>query len=142
MAISTKPIPKRYGMASGAPGFRTLLVDEDPSDVRYYFGVLRALGHEVVVSESYTEALALLEQQNFDMAVVAQGGPAFEGRPVVAKALDINQELPVLVVARTLDIDCYLEAMEMGAADYLERCAAPRDFMRSVDAHLQMKAAA
>jgi len=30
----------------------------------------------------------------------------------------------------------------MGAADYLERCAAPRDLMRSVDNHLQMKAAA
>jgi DNA-binding NtrC family response regulator len=142
MAISMKSIHSRSGVAPGRPSFRTLLVDEDPSDVRYYFGVLRALGHEVVVTASYTEALALLEQQNFDMAVVAQGGPAFEGRPVVAKALEINQELPVLVVARTLDIDCYLEAMEMGAADYLERCAAPRDFMRSVDANLRIKAAA
>lgn len=142
MAISMKAISKRSGMASGRTGFLTLLVDEDPSDVRYYFGVLRALGHEVVVSQSYTKALDLLEQQNFDLAIVAQGGSAFEGRPVVAKALEINPELPVLVVARTLDIDCYLEAMEMGVADYLERCAAPRDFMRSVDAHLQIKAAA
>jgi len=41
-----------------------------------------------------------------------------------------------------LDIDCYLEAMEIGAADYLERCAAPRDFMRSVDSHLLVQAAA
>jgi DNA-binding NtrC family response regulator len=103
---------------------------------------LRALGHDVVISETYPDALSLLEQGNFDMAIVAQGGSAFEGRPVVAKARDINPDLPVLVVARTLDIDCYLEAMEMGAVDYLERCAAPRDFMRSVDTHLQMKAAA
>jgi DNA-binding NtrC family response regulator len=142
MVISVKAIPKQSSMAYGRPVCRTLLVDEDPSDVRYYYGVLRALGHEVVVAESYTGALALLEQENFDIAVVAQGGPGFEGWSVVAKALEINQELPVLVVARTLDIDCYLEAMEMGAADYLERCAAPRDFMRSVDVHLQMKAAA
>lgn len=134
--------PKPFKASYEGHRLRTLLVDEDPSDIRYYYGVLRALGHDVVVSVSYPEALSLLEHENFDMAVVSQGGPAFEGRPVVAKALEINPDLPVLVVARTLDIDCYLEAMEMGAADYLERCAAPRDFMRSVDTHLQMKAAA
>ena len=133
---------KRLNAAYGRPRRRTLLVDEDRSDIRYYYGVLRALGHDVVVSESYPEALSLLEQGNFDMAIVAQGSPAFEGRAVVARALAINPDMPVLVVARTLDIECYLEAMEMGAVDYLERCAAPRDFMRSVDNHLQIKAAA
>lgn len=122
--------------------FRTLLADEDPSDIRYYYGILRAIGHEVVVCKSYAEALALIDRENFDLVVVGQGSPAFEGRQVLVRALEINPEMPVLVVARTLDIDCYLEAMEIGAADYLERCAAPRDFMRSVDAHLQLKAAA
>lgn len=142
MSRRTSKTPKRVNAAHEQRRLRTLLVDEDPSDIRYYYGVLRALGHDVVVSASYPEAQSVLEQGNFDMAVVAQGGPSFEGRPVVAKALDINPDLPVLVVARTLDIDCYLEAMEMGAVDYLERCAAPRDFMRSVDAHLQVKVAA
>ncbi|HET7215357.1 MAG TPA: response regulator [Terriglobia bacterium] len=142
MAIPIKPAPKRFGAAYERPPLRILLVDEDPSNIRYYYGILRALGHDVVVSASYAEALSLLEKENFDMAVVAQGSPAFEGRAVVAKALETNPDLPVLVVARTLDIDCYMEAMEMGAVDYLERCAAPLDFMRSVDAHLEMKAAA
>ena len=142
MASPIKTTKKRFDAACAPPKFRTLLVDEDASDIRYYYGVLRALGHGVVVCNSYSEALALLDRENFDMAVVAQGSPAFEGREVLAKALDISPGLPVIVVARTLDIDCYLEAMEIGAADYLERCAAPRDFMRSVDSHLQMKAAA
>jgi DNA-binding NtrC family response regulator len=142
MASALKTVPSRFSTAHSQPKVRILLVDEDPSDVRYYYGVLRALGHEVVVAQSYAEALSRLEQENFDMAVVSRGSPAFEGRQVLARALEINPEMPVLVVAWTLDIDCYLEAMEIGAADYLERCAAPRDFMRAVDAHLQMKAAA
>lgn len=142
MASPIKTASKRFNLATARPTFRTLLVDEDSSDVRYYYGVLRALGHEVVVCKHYSEAMDVLERESFDMAVVAQGSPAFEGREVLAKALDISPGIPVLVVARTLDIDCYLEAMEIGAADYLERCAAPRDFMRSVDSHLQMKAAA
>ena len=121
---------------------RTLLVDEDPSDIRYYYGMLRALGHEVAIAGAYSEGLSLLEQVGFDLVIVGQGSSAFEGREILARAMEINPETPVLVVARTLDIDCYLEALEMGAVDYLERCAAPRDFMRAVDAHLQVEAAA
>ncbi len=142
MASIIEAAPTRINVAYREPRFKTLLVDEDPRDVRYFYGMLRAMGHEVVVSVSYEEALARLEREDFDMVVVAQGSPAFDGRPVLARALDVDPERPVLVVARTLDIDCYMEAMEMGAADYLERCAAPRDFMRSVDAHLRAKQAA
>lgn len=142
MASPVKAANKTFDLAHGQPSLRTLLVDEDPSDVRYYYGVLRAMGHEVMICQSYEEALALLERGPFDMVLVGQGSPAFEGRQVLVRALEINPQMPVLVVARTLDIDCYLEAMEIGAADYLERCAAPRDFMRSVDSHLQLKTAA
>ena len=142
MASIIEAAPTRINVAYHEPGFRTLVVDEDPSDARYYHGMLRALGHEVVVSVSYEEALARLEWEDFDMIVVAQGSPVFEGRRVLARALEADPKRPVLVAARTLDIDCYMEAMEMGAADYLERCAAPRDFMRSVDAHLRAKEAA
>lgn len=142
MKSPIKSTGKTFDLAYGLSKFRTFLVDEDPSDIRYYYGVLRAIGHEVVICESYADAPAILEREPFDMVVVGQGSPAFEGRPVLARALELNPQMPVLVVARTLDIDCYLEAMEMGAADYLERCAAPRDFMRSVDSHLQLKAAA
>lgn len=142
MAISIKTSPKHSVAASERRMRKILLVDEDASDIRYYYGILRALGHDVIVSDSYPEALALLEKENFDMAVVAQGSPAFEGRTVVAKALEIDADLPVLVVAKSLDIDCYLEAMEMGVADYLERCAAPLDFMRTVDTLVRLKAAA
>ena len=142
MASSIKRMKRKSDVSYSRPELRTLLVDEDPSDIRYYYGILRALGHDVQICGSYESALAVLDQENFDMVVVGQGSPAFEGREVLARALEINPATPVLVVARTLDIDCFLEALEMGAADYLERCAAPRDFMRAVDTHLQMRAAA
>jgi|SRR5690348_10605085 len=142
MASIIEAAPTRINVAYREPRFKTLIVDEDTSDARYYYGMLRALGHEVVVSASYEEALARLRRDDFDMVVVAQGSPAFEGRQVLARALEADPERPVLIVARTLDIDCYMEAMEMGAADYLERCAAPRDFMSSVDANLRAKEAA
>jgi FixJ family two-component response regulator len=32
----------------------------------------------------------------------------------------MDRRLPVVVVARALDMPCYLEAMQLGAVDYLE----------------------
>jgi FixJ family two-component response regulator len=33
----------------------------------------------------------------------------------------MHRNIPIVVVARCLDMHCYLEAMELGAVDYLER---------------------
>ena len=121
---------------------RLLLVEEDLSDLRLYFGILRASGYKVVVAKSYPHALDLLEGEPFDLVIVGQGSPAFDGRAVVVRSRELNPRVPIVVVARSLDIDCYLEAMEIGVADYMERGATPRDFMRAIDSHLHVTSAA
>ena len=121
---------------------RLLLVEEDLSDLRLYFGILRASGYKVVVAKSYPHALDLLAGEPFDLVIVGQGSPAFDGRAVVIRSQELNPRVPIVVVARSLDIDCYLEAMELGVADYMERGATPRDFMRAVDSHLHVASAA
>ncbi len=55
----------------------------------------------------------------FEFVMVSQGTPKFEGSRVLKRAAEINRSLPVLVVARCLDMSCYLEAMQLGAVDYL-----------------------
>jgi DNA-binding NtrC family response regulator len=55
----------------------------------------------------------------FDLIVVGQGSRNFEGRCVLAGASEFNRRLPVVVVARHLEMECYLEAMQLGAVDYL-----------------------
>jgi DNA-binding NtrC family response regulator len=132
----------RVKPAHGKVLHRLLLVEEDAGDLSHYFGILRTLGYRVVVAKSYTHALALLEGEQFDLVMVGQGSPSFDGRLVVIRSLELNPHVPVVVVARSLDIDCYLEAMELGVADYVERGTTPRDFMRAMDFHLQIEPAA
>ena len=132
----------RVKPTSGRLRHRLLLVEEDAGDLRHYFGILRAAGYKVVVAKSYPHALDLLEGEPFDLVIVGQGSPAFDGRAVVIRSRELNPRVPIVVVARSHDIDCYLEAMELGAADYLERGATPRDFMRAMDSHLRVASAA
>ncbi|HVA00918.1 MAG TPA: response regulator [Terriglobia bacterium] len=142
MERAVQETQSRLKPAYGKIQHKLLLVEEDRGDLRDYFGSLCTLGYKVVVAKSYTHAQALLERETFDLVIVGQGSPAFDGRQVVIRSLELNPHVPVIVVARALDIDCYLEAMELGAADYVEKGATPRDFMRALDSRLQVESAA
>jgi DNA-binding NtrC family response regulator len=94
-------------------------VDEFPEDLQFYSEVLEAYGYRVRRCSSYEEGVRRMGDEVFDFVIVSQGTPNFEGSCVVKRATEINRRLPVLVVARCLDMGCYLEAMQLGAVDYL-----------------------
>lgn len=101
------------------PRAKALLVHEDPDDLRFYRDVLEGYGYRVLTCNSYPEGVRRLAQEVFDFVVVSQGTPRFEGSCVLKCAIEISRSLPVLVVARCVDMDSYLEAMQLGAVDYL-----------------------
>lgn len=135
-------VPKQIEQRRFVPRGSALVVDEDPGDRVYYRTVLQGAGCTVVACGSCEEALDCLKAENFDLLVVSQGSPAFEGRRVLEKALAIDRDRQVLVVARSLNMGCYLEAMQLGARDYLEEPVAERDMIRAVETCLGSRAVA
>jgi len=101
------------------PRGEALLVDEYPEDLEYYFNILEAYGYQVRACNSYREGVRWLGNEVFDFVIVSQGTPKFEGSCVLERAIEVDRHLPVLVVARCLDMGCYVEAMQLGAVDYL-----------------------
>jgi DNA-binding NtrC family response regulator len=97
-----------------------LLVLEEPHDLNTYGTFLRNRGYETLMSTSPGTGINILETECVSLVIVGQDTPTFEGRQVLEYSLRLHPEIPVLVVARVLDIHCYLEAMELGASDYLE----------------------
>ena len=98
---------------------RALLVNEEPESLRLYSLLLRNWGYQVRACRRHEEALCCLGSEAFDVVVVSQGSRNFEGRRVLERAVSSNRRVPVLIIARCLDTACYLEAMQLGAADYL-----------------------
>lgn len=119
-----------------------LVVDEDPGDLVYYRTVLQRAGCAVVTCSSYDEALGCLGAEHFDLVVLSQGSSAFEGRGVLEKAVGIDCAGQVLVVARVLNMSCYLEAMQLGARDYLEEPVPEQDMIRAAETCLTSRAVA
>ena len=114
-----------------------LLVDEDRADLHYFSVIIRGFGYQVRTCKSYEEAVRLLDSDTFGLVIVGQGSPKFEGRSVLARANQIDRALPVLVVARSLDMPCYLEAMQLGAVDYLAEPITMQELARAVETHLR-----
>ncbi len=114
-----------------------LLVDEDCADLQYYSAVLQEHGFDVRACNSYSAGTRCLEGESFDFVVICQGSRAFEGRALLEHVLMIDRHTPVLVLTRCVDIDCYLEAMQLGAVDYLEKPLAPAEIVRVVETHLR-----
>jgi len=133
-------IPEVSKSASKNPSLlhrKVLLVDEDARDSQYYAAILQGRGHEVRIVRSYAEGWRALEKEPFDFVILSQGSREFEGRVVLQHAIEIERHLPVLVLADCLDMGCYLEAMQLGAADYLEKPVLPAELVRLIETHIR-----
>ena len=96
-----------------------LMVDENSNDLKYHAELFETLGFRVSRCASYQTAIySILQGRTFDLAVVDQGSAAFDGRVVVRYLRPLT---PFVVLARNYCMECYLEAMGLGAADYLEK---------------------
>jgi DNA-binding NtrC family response regulator len=126
-----------HPIQSSLPRGRVLLVDEDAKDLKYFTTLLGRMGYAVRAFANYQEAEGYLEHAHFDFVIVNQGSPAFESHRLVELTLARNRQTPVVVLTHCLEMSCYLEAMQLGAADYLEKPLAPAEFERLVTTHCQ-----
>ncbi len=116
---------------------RVLVVDEDLDDLLYYSAVLQHRGYEVRSIHSYLDGARCLESEDFDLIIVSQGSPNFEGRHVLARAIEKDRHTPVLIFTRSVDMPCYMEAIQSGALDYIEKPLPPSEIGNLVEKHLR-----
>jgi len=125
----------KHDIGFSARPTKVLLVDEEAGDLGSLCKALEGQGLQVLTCATYKAGIQCLETEPFDVVVVSQGTPAFEGRGVLDRAQQQDRHRPVLVLTRCIDMPCYLEAMQMGASDYLEKPVSPADLLQFVRAH-------
>ena len=55
---------------------------------------------------------------------------------MVERAIKINRRSPVVVIGRQLEMECYLEAMQLGAVDYVAGPSVGAEIARVLHDHL------
>lgn len=117
---------------------KLLFVDENAEDLRVYTAMLRYLGYEVRSVGSYADAVALLGREVFDLVIVDQGSTDFEGRSVLRRAVEIDHQTPVLVLTGTVDPDCCINALNLGANEYVQKPLTRSEVQELVDEYLRL----
>ena len=118
------------------PQPRILLVDGDARDRERYAMQLRERGFSVRACSSYGDGKRFLDREIYDLVIVDQGGPEFEGRVITMRSVQKDPRVPVLVITRHHNMASYLEAMQLGAADYLEKPIPIHDLLWRIDTYL------
>ena len=107
-----------------------LLVDADTNDLSSHAALFEAKGLDVRQCQLYETAIRSINRKRFDLVVVDQGSPSFEGRLVLRYLKQCQPSTPCIVVTWHTNMNCRLRALELGAAKYLGKPLSTLDVNR------------
>jgi len=100
---------------------RILVVDNEAKMRRILELALRNMGHEVAQAGDGEEALALLERESCDLVLTDLRMPRMDGIELLNALRARGDEVPVIVLTAYGTIETAVDAMKLGAADYIIR---------------------
>ncbi|MBC7543037.1 MAG: response regulator transcription factor [Candidatus Sericytochromatia bacterium] len=115
---------------------RILLVEDDPNIQSVVTSTLRREGHEVCVSTSGPEALALTDLASFEMAILDVMLPGMSGYDV-AVSLRTHGDFPILMLTGLASDQDIIRGLAHGADEYVTKPFSPVVLAARVKANLR-----
>lgn len=100
---------------------KILLVDDDDSLRDMLSIVLKKEGYDVVSLENAMLALKILKKRSFDLIISDIKMPGISGIKLLSKIKSINNEIPIIMITAYASTNDAVEAMKLGAEDYITK---------------------
>ncbi len=124
----------------GDPAPRLLVVDDDRA-VRHSLEInLRKSGHDVTLASSAEEALAALDARPMDLVITDVAMPGHTGMELLARVKDQWPEVRVVVMTGYGSVKDAVQAMKIGADDYIIKPVSKDELLLIVQRALDEKA--
>jgi two-component system response regulator PhoP len=118
-----------------------ILVVEDETELRELLGrALKRQGHAVDLAADGTDGLHFATEYPVDLAIIDLGLPGESGMEIVRRVRERDLKYPVLILTARSDWQDKVEALEIGADDYVTKPFRIEELMTRVNALLRRSA--
>ncbi|GBD26764.1 Transcriptional regulatory protein ZraR [bacterium HR30] len=128
-----------YTGTGGAEPVRTLLVEDEPNMVRTLTKILERRGHQVESAANGKEALVRLEEGAYDLVITDLNMPVMNGLDLLREMRERGLEAAVIVLTGYGTIQSAVEALKLGAGDYLIKPCHPDELLLAVSRLLELR---
>lgn len=99
-----------------------ILVVDDEESIREFFEImLKREGYEVVTSPNGREALEFLKKNQVDLVISDLQMPELSGMELLSAAKEVDPELLFIMITAFGSTETAVEAMKLGAYDYVQK---------------------
>jgi DNA-binding NtrC family response regulator len=121
------------------PGSRVLLVDDETVFTKNISKLLTFRGYKVIAVNSGDAAIRELEQADFDVIVLDLKMPGMDGITTLKEIMKLGLFTETLILTGHGSIDTALEAMKLGAYDYLTKPCEIDELVTKIEAAWEKK---
>jgi two-component system response regulator AtoC len=100
---------------------QVLIVDDEPNLRKILSAQLTRDGYDALTAEDGEQGLHLLREHHIDLIITDLKMPKVDGMTLLKRALEIEPELPVVLITAHGTIDTAVEALKRGAFDFVTK---------------------
>ena len=111
---------------------RILVVDDEKNIRLTLVQCLEPLGYEVKTAVNGEDALSQLQQNLFDLILLDLKMPGIDGMELLRRSKDVQPGLIAIMISAHGSVENAVEAMKLGAVDFLQKPFTPREIREMV----------
>ena len=120
----------------------TVLIIDDNDTIREGLAhVVRKMGHTTLCATSGQTGLELLRRHGADFVITDLKMEGLDGVEVLRRVRDLDPDLPAMIVTAFGTVETAVEAMKLGAFDFLQKPFAPEVVRLKVERALELRGA-
>ena len=117
-----------------------LIIDDNDTMREGLAAVVRRMGHKVCACSSGTEGLAAFARNPADFVITDLKMAGMDGLEVLRRIRELDVDCPTLLITAHGTVEAAVEAMKLGAMDFLTKPFAPEVVRLKVERALELRA--
>ncbi|MEM7342918.1 MAG: response regulator, partial [Chloroflexota bacterium] len=97
---------------------KILIIDDEPLSSSLIQAMIEPEGYDVIIANSGQDGIEAVQQENPDVILLDLMMPGINGWQV-CKTIRAFSQTPILILSAVIDPNRVMQALEMGATDYL-----------------------